>query len=65
MSKQVKKWNDKDGIFRMSERNWMEGIPKANIPAIMTYREIDAIEVTSGRFKSLEGLYIMHRGERL
>ena len=57
MSKQVKKWQDKEGIFRMSERNWMEGIPKANIPAIMTYREIDAIEVTSGRFDSLREAY--------
>jgi len=66
MSKQVKKWNDKDGVFRMSKRNWMSGnVIAANRDAVKTYSEIEAIKVPGDRFKSLEGLYIMHRGERL
>ena len=64
MSKKVKKWQDKDGVFRMSERNWMNGI-KANRDAVRTYSEIEAIKVPGDKFKSLEGFYIMHGGERL
>jgi len=56
MSKQVKEWNAKDGVFRMSKRNWM---------AIKAYQEIEPVKVPGDKFKSLEGLYIMHRGERL
>ena len=66
MSKQVKKWNAKDGVFRMSERNWMpDNVIKANEKAIKAYQEVEPVKVPGDKFKSLEGLYIMHRGERL
>lgn len=66
MSKQVKKWNDKDGVFRMSERNWMpDNVIKANEKAIKAYQAIEPVKVPGDKFKSMKGLYIMHRGERL
>ena len=65
-SKKVKEWNAKDGIFRMSARNWMpDNVIKANSDAVKTYSEIEAIEVPGDKVKSLKGLYIMRKGERL
>jgi len=62
------KWNTMDvSPYRYSKLNWMNGIV-ANRDAVKTYSEIESIEpvkVPGDRFKSLEGLYIMHRGERL
>lgn len=56
MSKTVRKWSDKQSVFRLSKRNWM---------AIKMYQEIEPVKVPGDRFKSLKGLYIMDRGERL
>ena len=54
MSKQVKEWSAKDGVFRMSSRNWMpDNVIKANRDAVRTYSEIEAIKVPGDRFKSL------------
>ena len=53
--------------YRYSKRNWMKGIV-ANVNAVKTYQEIEEsepVKVPGDKFKSLEGLYIMHRGERL
>ena len=59
------KWNTMEvSPYRYSKLNWMNGIV-ANRDAVKTYSEIEAIKVPGDRFKSLEGLYIMHRGERL
>lgn len=61
-------WDTMDvSPYRYSKLNWMNGIV-ANRDAVKTYSEIEAIEpvkVPGDKFKSLEGLYIMHRGERL
>ena len=66
MSKQVKDWNAKDGVFRMSKRNWMpDNVVKANEKAIKTYQEVESIKVPGDKFKALKGLYMMDRGERL
>lgn len=65
-SKVVKSWGDKEGVFRMSARNWMpDNVVKANVKAIKTYQEIEPVKVPGDKFKSLKGLYIMNRGERL
>ena len=62
------KWNTMEvSPYRYSKLNWMNGIV-ANRDAVKTYQEIQEIEpvkVPGDKFKSLEGLYIMHRGERL
>ncbi len=58
-------WDTMDvSPYRYSKLNWMNGIV-ANRDAVRTYSEIEAIKVPGDKFKSLEGLYIMHRGERL
>ena len=61
--KQVKSWQP---VFKMLKTHLGNSIiDKRNKTAIETYNAIEAIKVPGDRFKSLEGLCIMHRGERL
>ena len=54
-------WDDMEvSPYRHSKRNWMEGINRANIGAIETYKEIESTETAS---KKYPGLSVRYRGK--
>lgn len=56
-SKVVHPWNDLEkGPFQHSKRNWM---------AIKTYSEIEPVRVPGEKTKSMDGVHVRDKGERL